>query len=93
MFWASEVLDRTDIIQDFVDLPTPHGAQFDDGRRWCGKCMTPVLTCEAVVGNGWADKICKHCTAIWPEYADLYQLWVMMEHDEDDDFGAVVYMN
>lgn len=93
MFWASEVLDRKNIIQDFVDLPTPHGAQFDDGRRWCGKCMTPVLTCEAVVGNGWADKICKHCTAIWPEYADLYQLWVMMEHDEDDDFGAVVYMN
>ena len=93
MFWASEVLDRKDIIQDFVDLPTPHGAQFDDGRRWCGKCMTLVLTCEAVVGNGWADKICKHCTAIWPEYADLYQLWVMMEHDEDDDFGAVVYMN
>lgn len=93
MFWASEVLDRTDIIKDFVDLPTPHGAQFDDGRKWCGKCMTPVLTCEAVVGNGWADKICKHCTAIWPEYADLYQLWVMMEHDEDDDFGAVVYMN
>jgi len=93
MFWASEVIDRKNIIQDFVDLPTPHGAQFDDGRRWCGKCMTPVLTCEAVVGNGWADKICKHCTAIWPEYADLYQLWVMMEHDEDDDFGAVVYMN
>ena len=92
MFWASEVVDRKDIIQDFVDLPTPHGAQFDDGRRWCGKCMTPVLACQAVAANGWADKICQRCTAIWPEFADLYQLWVMMEHD-DDASQDVVYMN
>ena len=73
-------------------MPTPHGARFDDGRRWCGRCNKTVLTCAPVTTNSWADKMCPRCTAIWPEYMDLYQLWAMMEHD-DDDVVFVKYMN
>lgn len=88
-----EGFDRELLKEAFLDMPTPHGAIFDDMRRWCGKCLVPVRGCEPVVGNSWADKICPQCTAIWPEYTDLYQMWMMMEHDEDEEGIEVLYMN
>ena len=77
-------LDRDLLAEAFAEMPTPHGVWFDDNRRWCGRCETPVLTCEAVEGNPWADKICQRCTSIWPEFSDLYQLQLLMQ-DEDDE--------
>lgn len=78
-------IDRDLLAEAFREMPTPHGATFDDGRRWCGRCETPVLTCAPVMGNGWADKICQRCTSIWPEFSDLYQLQLLMA-DEDEDY-------
>jgi hypothetical protein len=85
MYSLPEGFDRALLAEAFADMPTPHGMTFDDNRRWCGKCEELVVCSEPVPGNGWADKICPRCTAIWPEHMDLFHLTQMMDDDEEED--------
>jgi hypothetical protein len=85
MLSLPEDFDRELLAEAFLDMPTPHGATFDDLRRWCGKCEEPVVCGQPSTFNTWADKICPRCTAIWPEHIDLFQMTQMMADDEDED--------
>lgn len=68
----------------------PHGAHFDDGRRWCVVCQTPKFTCTTG-SNYWQDKSCPKCQTIWPEHEAEFQQAMIENLDSDEWFLGYIH--
>lgn len=75
-----------DNLEPKIDEIACHGTLFDDGRRWCTSCQTPVKPATAIENSStWYTKSCIRCNTIWPEYEYEYQT-AMQERIDDNDW-------
>lgn len=74
---------RKMISEYFAAAPIDHGEWFDDGRRWCGMCNHPRFMCEPIEGMKYADKTCRSCSCLWPEFVSM----VADDIENDEDFS------
>lgn len=89
MYIFDEFFDR-ELQEALLSGPTPHGATFDDRRRWCGRCACSVFPRAADIRAPWADKTCPTCSSLWPEFVELYQVSLLLA-DEDDVFTGMLH--
>lgn len=83
-------VNRADVIELFDAIGILHGERFDDGRRWCGGCNTPmsVLSCDTA---GPIGKVCGQCNSIWPEHMDEFAEMLLDPDSEDDILEMMDY--
>lgn len=93
---------RHDIMEAFLNDPTPHGAMFDNGKRWCGICesiQTPIIESTSkdefgIVPVSWKARACPYCSGIWPEH--MHEFAYRMHNDTEfhemihEEFGPCI---
>ena len=89
MYIFDDFFDR-ELQEALLSGPTPHGATFDDRRRWCGRCACSVFPRAEDSRAPWADKTCPTCSSLWPEFVELYQISLLLA-DEDDTFTGMLH--
>ena len=85
-FFLPNGYDKQDVIEFFNNMPTPHGVTFDNGKRWCGNCNHLQSFDKLACDDGWLNKACGFCHAIWPEFVEDY---LDMDEQEAESFVEI----
>jgi hypothetical protein len=81
---------KQQMIDLFTDGDVPYGVPFDDGRRWCGICQHPRLSCAPGEAKTWKEKACMECSGVWPEYGSEFVYEMQTDEDFMDNFPDMV---
>ena len=83
-FFVPDGYSKKDVVDIFNSMILPHGITFDNGKRWCANCNHLQSFDRLLCDDGWLNKACSFCHAIWPEY--------VVEYEETDDQETAIFL-